>query len=163
MYKIILQRVKEYPVSAQNPEASTVGSFIVYDTEQNNKKLFVCCTIENDGPSTNTPQMDKRIMPWKYKLYWTSSSVSVPSEFKNRELNCISLYKEDDASVKPRRLHIHQGNTARDTAGCLLLNDIDNLNGTGAKSAQACARFYKLVDKLGIDNFELEVREIEQS
>lgn len=161
-YKIVLQRVKEYPPNenVEGSKGSTVGSFIVYDTTENNKKIFVSCCIENAGPSTNESGTDKRIMPWTYKLYWTNSSVTVPKDFSERNLNCISLYKEDDDSVKKRRLHIHQGNNDVHTKGCLLLNDVDNLNGTGSKSEKACTRFYNLVDSLGIENFSLEVKEI---
>ena len=162
--KIILQRLAEYERVQKPPrgeivfkeEGATIGSFIVYD--ENDTEVFQCFCVENIGPSTDTPRQDKRIIPRTYKLYYTESSVALPSSHKPK---CISLYTDELPSFKERRIHIHIGNYPQDTHGCLLLNYVDNKNGTGSKSTDAVRDFYNLVEKNGIENFSVEVREIE--
>ncbi|WP_066389550.1 DUF5675 family protein [Helicobacter himalayensis] len=163
MFHIILQRQKEYKNIQKPPKAgkvykeedSTIGSFKVFDDE--NKEVFSCFCVENIGPSTDTPRQDKRIIPRVYKLYWTQSSVSLPKEYAPRVL---SLYTDELPSFKERRIHIHIGNYPQDTEGCLLLNYADNGNGTGGRSTDAVRDFYALVEKAGVENFTLEVKEI---
>ena len=143
--------------AAYREEDSTIGEFVV--TDEAGKEVFKCFCVENIGPSTDTPNQDKRIMPRTYKLYYTESSVALPPEHKPK---CISLYTDELPSFKDRRIHIHIGNYPQDTEGCLLLNYTDNENGTGGRSTDAVRDFYNLVEEVGIDNFSLEVREIEQ-
>lgn len=164
MFKIILQRKKEYE-SVQKPakegrkyklESSTIGELIIQDESE--KEIFKCVTCENGGPSTDTPNQDKRIIARTYKLYWTESSVALPKDFKPK---CISLYTDELPSFKERRIHIHIGNYPQDTEGCVLLGYIDNKDGTTGQSKKAVSDFYKIVDTHNIQDFTLEIREIE--
>lgn len=166
MFLITLQRKKEY-ASVQKPpnaktgrvyktEPSTIGELTI--TDESGANIFACVTCENGGPSTDTPNQDKRIVARTYQLYWTESSVSLPKEYKPK---CISTYTDELASHKGRRIHIHIGNYPQDTEGCLLLGQVDNGNGTIGASTQAVKDFYDLVSKHGIENFRLEVKEIE--
>lgn len=163
MFTITLQRKKEYQNVQKPPkngrvfgeEDSTIGEFII--TDEKGQELFKCFCVENIGPSTDTPRQDKRIIARPYKLYWTESSVALPKEFAPR---CISLYTDELPSFKDRRIHIHIGNYPQDTEGCLLLCYTDNKNGTGGRSTDAVRDFYTLIEKKGIKNFTLEVKEI---
>lgn len=157
MYKIELIRRKEYnavkrPGSSKSAEDSTISTFEVFDDA--GKLVFSCFALENGGPSTDTANQDKRIIPRKYKLYWTESSVALPKEYKPK---CISLYTDELSSFKGRRIHIHVGNYPQDTEGCILLNQFDNEDGTCSQSRKAVKEFYDLVARVGIENFELFV------
>lgn len=159
-HKIILQRIKEFAnikkPNKEKIEGSTLGTFNVFD--ENGKIVFSCYTIENAGESTDTPNQDKRIMPRVYKLYWTTSSVTLPKKYAPK---CLSLYTDELPSFKDRRIHIHIGNYPQDTEGCILLNETSRGDGIGAGSTAAVGKFYDLVSRVGVENFTLEVREIE--
>lgn len=164
MHKIILKRKKEYEnvnKPAKNdktykPESSTIGELIIQD--ESGKEIFKCVTCENGGESTDTPNQDKRIIARAYKLYWTESKVALPKDFKPK---CISLYTDELPSFKERRIHIHIGNYPQDTEGCLLLGYIDKGDGTIGESTKATNDFYKIVKSNEIQDFTLEIREVE--
>lgn len=162
MYKIVLNRLKEYKdVKKPNKdkiENSTIGKLTVYN-ENCTEVLFSCYTVENGGPSTDIVNSDTRILPRVYKLEWTTSSVALPKDWKPK---CITTVCPTDPKHKARRIHIHVGNYPQDTEGCILLNKTDNTNGTCSTSGIIVSEFYKLVEKLGIENFELEIKEIEE-
>ncbi|WP_394908911.1 DUF5675 family protein [uncultured Helicobacter sp.] len=155
-----LQRIKEFEnIKKPNKtkiEGSTLGEFIV--TNEKGNKVFSCFTIENAGPSTDTPNQDKRIVAREYKLYWTESSVTLPKEYGRK---CLSLYTDSLPSFKNRRIHIHIGNYPQDTEGCILLNHRSLGNGIGSESTRAVKEFYDLVSREGVENFTLVVKEIE--
>ena len=164
MYKIILQRKKEYE-NVNKPEkegrkykteSSTIGELSIQDESE--KEIFKCVTCENGGESTDTPNQDKRIIARVYKIYWTQSSVALPKDFKPK---CISLYTDELPSFKERRIHIHIGNYPQDTEGCLLLGYTDSGDGTISQSTKAVSDFYNIVKSNEIQDFTLEIREIE--
>lgn len=166
MLTITLQRKKEYDNIQKTPnaktgrvyktESSTIGELVV--TDEKGAQLFKCCTCENGGPSTDTPNQDKRIVARTYQLYWTESGVALPKEFKPK---CLSTYTDERKEHKGRRIHIHIGNYPQDTEGCILLGYADNGNGTIGQSTDAVKNFYDLVQKHGVENFRLQVREID--
>lgn len=155
-----LQRIKEFEnIKKPNKtkvEGSTLGEFVV--TNEKGNRVFSCYTIENAGPSTDTPNQDKRIVAREYKLYWTESSVTLPKEYGRK---CLSLYTDELPSFKSRRIHIHIGNYPQDTEGCILLNHRSLGNGIGSESTRALKEFYDLVSREGVENFTLVVKEIE--
>lgn len=166
MLTIILQRKKEYnniqkPPNAKTgrvykTEPSTIGELIVEN--EDGEIIFKCFTCENGGPSTDTPNQDKRIVARTYQLYWTESSVALPKEYRPK---CLSTYSDERKEHKGRRIHIHIGNYPQDTEGCILLGYADNGNGTIGSSTDAVKNFYDLVQKHGVENFRLEVKEIQ--
>lgn len=166
MLTITLQRKKEYDNVEKPPnaktgrvyktESSTIGELVV--TDEKGAQLFKCCTCENGGPSTDTPNQDKRIVARTYQLYWTESGVALPKEWKPK---CLSTYTDERKEHKGRRIHIHIGNYPQDTEGCILLGYADNGNGTIGSSTDAVKNFYDLVQKHGVENFRLQVREID--
>lgn len=165
MFNIVLQRKKEWQGIQKPPkngraykvETSTTGELTV--TDESGAEIFKCVTLENGGPSTDTPNQDKRIVARTYQLYWTESGVALPKEWKPRTL---STYTDERKEHKGRRIHIHIGNYPQDTEGCILLGYKDNNNGTIGLSTQAVQDFYKLIDTRGIEFFRLVVKEIEQ-
>lgn len=173
-YLAIVQRVKEYPPFKRNDgkriQASTVSWFKIFDTNENNKVIFVSCVVENIGPSSDVRCSDKRILPGKYLLKWRKpTTVTVPEDFREKDgRRAPWLYREGEESLpfskrfESRNILIHVGNDSVDTLGCLLPNDIDNGNGTGSESTKACNRLFHLLDKIGIENVELEIKEIDQ-
>lgn len=185
MYHVTLQRLKEYKnikkPNVEKIEDSTIGEFVVRD--DNGKEIWRCFTVENIGESTDTPNLDKRIMPRTYRIKWCFTKVSLPQAYKNVDFNAWSdkveskyherytkygfknigllLYTPDLPSFENRTIYIHIGNYPQDTAACLLLNKVDNKNGTGAQSTLACQEFYDFVLKEGVENFKIKVKEIE--
>lgn len=158
-YYIYVKRIKEY-VGIRKPrkakiEGATIGELLIKDTH--NKILFKCFTLENEGSSTDTPRLDKRIMPRTYRIEWTNTSVTLPSEYKGRGLllTCDSILPK----FRDRRILIHIGNYPQDTEGCLLLGKGDNRNGTISQSTLAVKQFYDIIKEKGSENFELIIDE----
>lgn len=173
-YKLLVQRVKEYPSRKTNEgkvyEPSTISWMKLFDTENNNKVLFTSCVVENAGPSSNVRGSDKRILSGLYSLKWRKpTSTTVPKDFKEPDgKRAPWLYKPEENHLEfkdrfeSRYVLIHIGNSANDSAACLLPGDIDNNNGTISGSTKACDRLFKLLDKIGIENVLLEILDISQ-
>ena len=168
-YKVILQRLAEHNNIKEPPhiklEDSTIGSFIVYD--EVNNEIFKCFSLENIGPSTDTPNKDKRIMPRVYSIEWSETSIAVPKKYKNKIGNKnlgrgLLLTCKELPRFRDRRILIHIGNYPQDTEGCILLGMYkSSKDGVINNSTLAIQTLYDLVSKYGAENFQLEIREID--
>lgn len=140
-------------------EDSTLGSVVLEDV--NGKELWKGYSLENIGPSTDTPNQDRRIVAREYQLEWTSTTKNSNSKlgkFKNKALlvTCKEL-----PSFRHRRILIHTGNYPQDTEGCILLGKgVDKKQGIILKSVDAINELFAILDKLSIKEVSLKVEEI---
>jgi hypothetical protein len=169
-YKLLLTRLVEVEqaYNPRKPEPSTIGRLDIIDTQAKNKVLLTLYTCENGGPSTDTPMQDKRIVSRDYALEWTDSSKNgslakkypeykIGSRNKAIWLNCDGILD----SFRNRRILVHCGNYANDTEGCILVGKSKNEEkGFISNSVQACYELFKLIEKIGIDNCYLRIKEI---
>lgn len=174
-YTLNLTRIKEYEKvagsgrNASKPkESSTISRVTLYDNDKPKELLFSCFCCENGGESTDTPKQDKRIIARKYKLEWTYSARNASlakkyPEFYNKDKTrhkAIWLKTPELESFANRRILIHIGNCPQDTEGCLLFGYGDNKKGQINNSTQCIYDFFKLVEKIGIENITLNINEI---
>ena len=170
MLTIILQRKKEYKDvkwKDQKPEDATIGELIVEN--EGGEIIFKCVTCENGGPSTDTPNQDKRIVAREYSLEWTDSSTNGATakaypkwKAKNGRNVAVWLKTASLPSFANRRVLIHSGNAPTHTLGCVLIGYVDSGNGTIANSSACVNDFFLLLEKYGIENFRLIIKEINE-
>lgn len=173
-YKLLLQRnceVKEVSVPNKpnvKKEGSTLGTLQLLD--ENNNVLYSGYTCENIGPATDIPKKDKPIVARTYKLEWTASSKNASlarehSEYKLADsTNRAILLSCDEVlpTFRGRHILIHVGNYPQDTLGCILVGDtVNTAAGYVSSSINAVYKLYKAIEKVGIGNIELEVKDIE--
>lgn len=158
--EIVVDRIKEY-AGIKKPrhnkvEGATIGILKMVDDK--GKVVYKCFTLENEGSSTDTPKMDKRIIAREYNLEWTNTGVTVPPAYNGRGLllTCDYILPK----FRHRRILIHIGNYPQDTEGCLLLGEKDNLNGTIGFSTVAVKKFYDKVKEVGVENCKLIINEL---
>ncbi|MDO6455342.1 DUF5675 family protein [Neptunomonas phycophila] len=84
--------------------SSTISEYTVDDADISGYML------EEKGPSTTLPNLDRRIPAGSYSLMWHSSA-----RFKK-----ILPKLFNDEVPASRQILIHRGNSASDTEGCLL-------------------------------------------
>lgn len=188
-YKLILQRLKEYEnvKHSTNPnaktESSTIGEAKLVEVGEDGKvlsTLWKAYTCENGGPSTDTSKQDKRVVARKYQLRWSSSKVNggltraYPKWLRGSKDCPIKI---DDGTTGPnvvlwmvckdkpefakRRMHWHSGTCPQHTEGCILPALDDNGNGTTSRSAIAVNSLFEEVAKVGVENIEVEILEIQ--
>ena len=161
MYKLVLQRLKEYKNVKDlkgKVEDSTIGSIKLFDDD---KVLFEGYTCENIGPSTDKPKQDKRIIARTYDLEWTTTTKNSSNTLGKWQNNAILLTCDKELpNFRNRRILIHTGNSAGDTLGCILVGEEQTNSGAVSKSVVAIIRLFNLIEKIGIDNVKLEVNEI---
>lgn len=162
MLHIHVRRIKEFDSVAkpnkEKKEAATLGELKIFHENFMDTPLFRCFTLENGGPSTATPNQDKRILPGEYTLHTRRTGVTLP-----QEANKIGIWLHDpkSPSFANRFIMIHIGNYPQDTEGCLLLGYGENRNGTIASSSRAVGDFYDFVkENGGVGNFILTIFEI---
>ena len=174
-YTLNITRFKEYENvkgsgrNANKPaESSTISKVALYDNDKPKEILFHCFCLENGGASTDTPKQDKRIIARKYNLEWTYSARNASlakkyPEFYNKDKTrhkAIWLKTKELEFFASRRILIHIGNCPQDTEGCLLFGYEDNKKGQINNSTQAIYDFFKIVEKIGIENITLNINEI---
>lgn len=169
-YTLLLQRDSEHK-DVKHPkkdklENSTLGTITLTENESG-KVLFKGYTCENIGPSTDTPNQDKRIVARTYKIQWTDSSTNSSlsktyPKYKIGERNkAIWLHNPEDPNFAKRRILIHVGNYPQDTAGCLLVGQTRNTaKGTISSSILAIHSLYEIIEKIDIKEIDLVVKEI---
>lgn len=160
MCKLVVRREKEYEnitkPGKQKVEGSTIGYAEFYDNE--GKRVWTCVTLENAGPSTDTPGQDKRIVARSYVCKYSATSVTLPKNAKG--LGILLCRTDDNGAFEKRRILVHIGNYPQDTEGCLLLGSSTTGKGTINESTRACEKFYSLVEQYGIENLTIELHEI---
>lgn len=180
MYKITLRRFQISKRKDDRGEYSTIGNFTIADESGN--IFFKCYSVENDAPSSDESGKDHRIMPRVYKLQWNYTRTSVAkvgfrnvnfdkTKYKVKEVYHtrykdydfknlgIQLINDDVKGFNDRWIFIHIANSAQDVEGCIGLGRQVTTTGV-SDSTSAIQEFYDLVNKYGIENFTLEIKEI---
>lgn len=185
-HTLFLQRLKEYdniaPIKQGGKvEGSTIGKATLYANDKPDEILWKAVSCENAGPSTNEKGKDRRPLARTYRLRWSSSNVNggLTRSFTKwlvRSKDCpvkitdgttgqnvvIWTICDDDKQHASRRIHIHSGTHPNHTEGCFLFAKIDNNDGTTSKSAVAINELFEKACKIGIENIDFIVAEIEK-
>lgn len=162
MYTLLVTREKEHQNVVDlkgRKENSTISSVKLLDKAQKVIWKGFCC--ENAGPSTDTPNQDKRIVAREYKLEWTATTKNSNKslgKWQNKALlvTCDSILP----NFRKRRILIHVGNYPTDTEGCLLFGVSQNGKGAVNSSVTAIKEFFDIVQKIGVENITLKIAEI---
>lgn len=168
-YKLILQRQQEFKEvikpGVSKKEGSTLGTIEL--VAENGNVLFKGATCENIGPATDTPMKDKPIVARTYQLEWTDSSKNASLAKKYPEYKCsngrnkaIWVKCKELPEFASRRILIHVGNFPQDTEGCILVGEVASKHGSVNTSIPAIYKLFKAIENVGIENVELEVRDI---
>lgn len=159
MYELILQRLKEYKDVVDTKgrkENSTLGTITLKN--EKGEVLFRGHSCENGGPSTDEPMKDKRIVSGEYALEWATSSKN-GNKSLGRWQNKV-LWVKRDAAFNKRLIRIHVGNFPTDTEGCILVGETSSPKGCVNSSVSAITKLFNAIDKVGVENVKLVVKEI---
>lgn len=140
-------------------EDSTLGSVVLEDV--NGKELWKGYSLENIGPSTDTPNQDRRIVAREYQLEWTATTKNSNSKLGKFRNKALLVTCKELPSFRHRRILIHTGNYPQDTEGCILLGKgVDKKQGIILKSVDAVNELFAILEKLNIKEVSLKVEEI---
>lgn len=140
-------------------EDSTLGSVVLEDV--NGKELWKGYSLENIGPSTDTPNQDRRIVAREYQLEWTTTTKNSNSKLGKFRNKALLVTCKELPSFRHRRILIHTGNYPQDTEGCILLGKgVDKKQGIILKSVDAINELFAILEKLSIKEVSLKVEEI---
>lgn len=159
MATLIVERLKEFDKVTDlkgRSEPSTTGKVTLIDGDETIFKGFSC---ENAGPDTDTPKQDKRIVAREYDLAWTATSKNgnkALGKWQNKALwvTCDGILP----NFRDRRILIHTGNFPTDTEGCILIGKSENKQGAVNSSVNAITELFNAIDKIGVENVKLEVK-----
>lgn len=159
MYELTLQRLKEHKDVVDlkgRKENSTLGVLTL--RSERGEVLFRGCSCENDGPSTDEPMKDKRIVSGSYTLEWSKSSKNGNKSLGKWQNKVIWVKR--DAKFDKRLIRIHVGNFPTDTEGCILVGETSSPKGCVNSSVSAITKLFNAIDKVGIENVKLVIKEI---
>lgn len=162
-YLLEVQRLKEYPKGSTQftqQEGSTIGKITL--TSEIGQELFTGYTCENLGPSTDTPNQDKRIVARTYELEWTKTSKNGNKKLGKWVNKALLLTCDKElSSFRNRRILVHIGNYSTNTEGCILVGTSQSNNGAINSSVDAINKLFNVLEGIELDNVELVVKEIQ--
>lgn len=161
-YQLEVQRLKEYPKGSTQftqKEGSTIGKITL--TSEIGQELFTGYTCENFGPSTDTPNQDKRIVARTYQLEWTKTSKNGNSKLGKWVNKALLLTCNELPNFRNRRILIHIGNYSTNTEGCILVGTSQSNNGAINSSVDAINKLFNTLENIELENIELIVKEIQ--
>lgn len=160
-YQLEVQRLKEYPKGSTQftqKEGSTIGKITLIS--EIGQELFTGYTCENLGPSTDTPNQDKRIIARTYQLEWTKTSKNGNSKLGKWVNKALLLTCDELPNFRNRRILIHIGNYSTNTEGCILVGTSQSNNGAINSSVDAINKLFNTLENIELENVELVVKEI---
>lgn len=159
-YQLELQRLKEFKaVTAKGTtEPSTIGELTL--TSEIGEELFKGYTCENGGPSTDTPNKDKRIVAREYDLEFTDTNRNNTDKLGKWKKKALWLKTKELPSFANRRILVHIGNFPQDTLGCILVGKREGNNGTVSNSIETIIKLFNTIEKIGVNNVTLIIKEI---
>lgn len=160
MYRIEVQREKEVKNVKWKgkTENSTLGTLRIIDAT--GKIVYTCKTMENGGPSTDTPNQDKRIVAREYRLKTRGTGVCIPAKYNKQG---IWIVDPNNPNFEKRFIMIHIANGPQDIEGCLGLGKTfsTSIPGLVNSSKIAVTEFYDFIHANGgVSNFILVIKEI---
>lgn len=143
-----------------------IGKLLVIEKAQTksaaDKVLFTCSTLENPEVGAERNK-DLAIPLGEYKIKWHNSprfNKAIQRDSGDSTMQAILLY--NDEVPASRCILIHQGNTANNTEGCILLGEAAADLNSITDSRITVGKFYKLIknimDKVGPDNIQFIIQ-----
>lgn len=123
--------------------------------DKNEEAIFSCKTLEEDEEGTAS-NSDLRVPSGKYqcKWHWGSRFQNVLSRITNQEQPPLLIY--NDSVSASRCILIHNGNTHKDTKGCILLGKAYGDDGESVIQSQpACKDFYLKLNRHNQNEIEV--------
>ena len=143
-----------------------ISKFMVIEKAQvkgaADKVVFTCSALENPEVGAERNK-DLAIPNGEYKLKWHSSpkfNKAIQRDSGDNTMQAILLY--NDKVPASRCILIHQGNTAADTEGCILLGEAAADLNSITDSRVTVGKFYKLIknimDEAGPDSIQFIIQ-----
>jgi len=118
--------------------------------------VFKCYTLEEDIESAERGK-DHRIPEGDYKAFWHEASRFKESISRIVEWTQEPLGLYNDIVPRDRYILIHQGNTHKDTEGCILLG-MDKTDESVTQSRDAIKQFYTKLNRCDSRSIAVHIR-----